>query len=278
MRLRVLVTVVVAASLAAVLGGYASRARATSRPQAAPAAAKPAGYKVVSGPTVSVPLGANVTLKATCPANLVAVGGGELDSSKSTVVMLAGSYPSGQTWVSTLHNGSAATIKAHARAVCITIPAKFKVVNTSWTNLPMSQTEGEADCPAGTFVIGGGVKAGNTSQQAVNSSYTGNGLNWLVFENNQDAVAHNMRAIAVCGKPSYTVVQSSPIASPVDAQASGTVACPAGEVPLSGGASSDSTNIFAEVNASSPTAAGWKVAMNNGTPTASDFTVYAICG
>jgi hypothetical protein len=56
------------------------------------------------------------------------------------------------------------------------------------------------------------------------------------------------------------------------------VACPAGDVPVSGVESSVSTDLCTGVNATAPTAAGWKVTMDNVTSTATDFTVYAICG
>jgi hypothetical protein len=232
---------------------------------------------VVSGATVTVAAGHGVTLKATCPADTVAVGGGELYTSKSTLVTLSGSYPSGQTWVSTVENGSGASVKAHGRATCIPKPKKFKVVNVSVSNLGHNQTEGDAACPSGTFVIGGGVKSSSTLQQAVNSSYTGNGLDWLVFENNRDTAAHGMHVYAVCGKTSDTVVQSSQVPSPGGVQASGSVACPAGEVALSGGVSSVSIDLYTDLNASAPTATGWKVTMDNVTSSATDFTVYAIC-
>lgn len=278
MRLRAVGMVVVAVSLVAVFGGSVGRAHAARGAQATPAVTKAAAYKVVSGPTVTVAAGKGATLKATCPTGTVAVGGGELDSSKSTLVTLSGSYPSGQTWISTVQNGGGASIKAHARAVCIPKPAKFKVVNVSVSNPAQHQTEGEADCPSGKFAIGGGVKTSSTAQQAVNSTYTGNGLNWLVFENNRDQTAHGMHVYAICAKTDFTVVQSSPVTNPGGVPASGSVSCPPGDVPVSGGVASVSTDLYADVNATAPTAGGWRVTMDNVTSAPTNFTVYAICG
>jgi hypothetical protein len=273
--------VVVVVSLTAALGSFAGVAAAMNRGPAVHSvtAANPKGYKVVTGATTTVkgsPKG--VTVNVTCPAKTVAVGGGEVDNSGLTLDALSGSYPSGAKWIATFGKGSSQTITVHAEAVCITKPAGFKVVTKTVSNTAQSQTEGIASCPSGLVAIGGGVKTTSTLQQALNSSETGNGSNWVVYENNRDLTAHNYQVFVVCAKQpaGYTITSSSPFPNPGAVQATGDVTCPSG-VPLSGGAESSSSDLYTDINESRPVTGGWGVTMNNVSSTPTTFTVQVIC-
>jgi hypothetical protein len=77
----------------------------------------------------------------------------------------------------------------------------------------------------------------------------------------------------------YVVVHSASISAAVDSQSHGVVACPAGTVPLGGGANVRSTSFKAGMAESYPVGTeGWAAYVNNGTGAAFSFTVWAVCG
>jgi hypothetical protein len=278
MRLRLVLSAV---ALVVVLGAFVGSAAAARRALVvrAVSAANPKGYEVVTGATKTAQGGPKaVTVNVTCPASTVAVGGGESNNSGLTLDSLSGSYPSGAKWIATVGKGSSQKITVHAQAVCITKPAGFRVVTKTVSNSAQSQTEGIASCPSGLVAIGGGVKTTSALQQALNSDETGNGSNWVVYENNRDLTAHNYQVFVVCAKKpaGYTITTSSPWPSPGSTQVSGDVACPSG-VPLSGGALSNSSDLYADMNTSESFTGGWEVDMNNVSSTPTTFTVQVIC-
>src|SRR5262249_18679833 len=66
-------------------------------------------------------------------------------------------------------------------------------------------------------------------------------------------------------------------ASPAGVQAHGSAACPGVTVPVGGGAFHTSTSTNANINSSYPGPSGWAVDVNNASPNAAAFTVYAVC-
>jgi hypothetical protein len=79
--------------------------------------------------------------------------------------------------------------------------------------------------------------------------------------------------------PGYVLVHSASISASIDSQSHGNVGCPAGTVPLGGGANVRSTDFRADIANSYPVGTeGWAVDINNGTGTAFSFTVWAVCG
>jgi hypothetical protein len=241
--------------------------------------AKPKGYEVVTSGASVVTAGSTATVEATCPANRVVVGGGEDNSSGSTLADLSASYPSGRSWVSTFDNGGTATVTASAKAICIKKPAGFKIVKGPVTNAQQVQTEGLKVCPAGLVVLGGGAKTTDTVDQALNTSVpSANGSEWVVFVNNRAAVPHNFTVFAICADSpaGYVVEGSSVFPSPGSVQEPGDVVCPSG-VPLSGGAFSGSSDLYTDINQSEPDPAGWQVTMDNVMSNATSFSVWAVC-
>ena len=74
------------------------------------------------------------------------------------------------------------------------------------------------------------------------------------------------------------VVVSPPLLSLAGAQTRGTATCPAGTVPLGGGAFSTSSNVAVNLNSSFPSATGWVADVNNATAVGSAFDVRVVCG
>jgi hypothetical protein len=75
----------------------------------------------------------------------------------------------------------------------------------------------------------------------------------------------------------YVQVTSGAFTALAGHQTRGTVACPAGTVPLAGGEVVTSFDLHANVNSSFPQAGGWAVDVNNGSGADTTFTVYATC-
>jgi hypothetical protein len=79
--------------------------------------------------------------------------------------------------------------------------------------------------------------------------------------------------------PGYVLAHSASISASIDSQSHGVVACPAGTVPLGGGANVRSTSFQAELADSYPVGTeGWAADVNNGTGAAFTFTVWVVCG
>jgi hypothetical protein len=82
-------------------------------------------------------------------------------------------------------------------------------------------------------------------------------------------------------KPADYSIATATFALPPDTQTPGSVICPVKKgvqtVPLSGGGLIDTSALTANINSSFPTKTGWDITANNGSPDASEFTVYAVC-
>jgi hypothetical protein len=75
----------------------------------------------------------------------------------------------------------------------------------------------------------------------------------------------------------YSVASSGGLTAPPGAQSHGQASCPPGTVPLGGGAAINSSSTAAGLNSSYPTLGGWAADVNNGSGSATYFTVYAVC-
>jgi hypothetical protein len=88
-------------------------------------------------------------------------------------------------------------------------------------------------------------------------------------------------AAPTVAKPAGYSIASATFALPPDTQTPGSVVCPVKKgvqtVPLSGGGLIDTSALTANINSSFPTKTGWDITANNGSPAASEFTVYAVC-
>jgi hypothetical protein len=83
-------------------------------------------------------------------------------------------------------------------------------------------------------------------------------------------------------KPKGYKIVSATYSAPAGQQTRGTVTCPVTStgvtrVPLSGGVVIGSSDVAANINASDPSGTEWVSYVNNGTASATLFTVYAVC-
>lgn len=85
-------------------------------------------------------------------------------------------------------------------------------------------------------------------------------------------------AAAVAKVAGYKVVNSGSLAAPATHQTHGSVICPSGKTVLGGGVFVSSGSTSVNVNSSYPTNNGWAADINNGSGSATTFTVYAVCG
>ena len=273
---RAATAVVAGLVVAGVAGGALTHTQRAAAAPKAPAAL-PKGYKIVVGPAVTVPAGTSKTFKASCAAGSVAVGGGEENTSNTALVSMSSSYPTGQSWTTAVANAGSAKYTFHAYAICITKPALFVVKKVAVTNPPQSQTEGIAACPSGHALLGGGVQSGAIGKEAINGT-TPLGSKWRAFVNNRDTIGYLIHVYAVCGKSpaGRKIFTSSTIPNPGSSFTFGTEGCP-GKVPLSGGALSNSSDLYTDINESAPITNGWDIWMDNVMSNATSFTVSEIC-
>jgi hypothetical protein len=201
-------------------------------------------------------------------------------STTSTSVAVGSSFPSTTGWVGTLNNVSGATTTFDVVAVCARAPRLYQVVLIApLTARANSQAGGTATCPAGTVVLGGGSIA-NTSSVAVNINSTlPSGKSWHVDLNNNTVPDTTFDVLAICGKRprGYAIVAGSTVTNPAFEQTIATVTCPAGTVPLSGGAFSASSSPAVNLDSSTPTSNGWDVFENNGRTGDTTLTAVAVC-
>jgi hypothetical protein len=287
MRFRLL-RATTAALLVAGLMAASSAAAKTYQPvsRGLLSAVPPPGYTVVGGTAHSLASGGTLAVRVACPAGTVPVGGGAVNDSSSTLVDLTGSYPVAKThsWVSRAYNGSVAPAPFAAFAICMTKPAKYKIVKAVTTSIAPLTGAGifGAACPTGTVVLGGGVKDGSDRYEAIESSYPSPGSPnnyWYIVENNRDPLhSHPATSYSVCGKApvGYQLVESSLLDNPPGTQSLGVAACPTG-VALSGGAYSDAPDLYVDINTSWPETGGWTAYMNNATSTDYQFYTWAVC-
>jgi hypothetical protein len=79
--------------------------------------------------------------------------------------------------------------------------------------------------------------------------------------------------------PGYVLANSASISASVDSQTHGAVACPAGTVPLGGGANVRSTHFQDDMADSYPVGTeGWAADVNDNSGAAFSFTVWVVCG
>jgi hypothetical protein len=164
------------------------------------------------------------------------------------------------------------------------LPIPGYVVETSQliTAPDGTQTPGSVNCPLGKVPLGGGVVVTSTSIFAnVNSSFPSS-TGWSADVNNATGSDTTFEVIAVCAKPPrhYSIQQSNLVDNPANTQSVAVALCPAGSLPLGGGAVSTSANLFVNVNTTQPFGNQWKIFENNASTPDIDASVVAIaiCG
>ena len=164
-----------------------------------------------------------------------------------------------------------------------TAPKGYTIVNSGELSNPAeSESDGQATCPAGTVVWGGGVTDSGGLEETINSSWPINTTSWYVYiENSSTTTDDTFVVYAVCAKkPSKYVIDSSSTDSPAGGSVTNNdVGCPAKTVELGGGAYSNDAGADFTIHSMVPYANEWYSWMNNSSSGADDtVNVYAICG
>jgi hypothetical protein len=160
--------------------------------------------------------------------------------------------------------------------------ARYIVKNKSGISLPDNDgTFGEATCPSGTVVLGGGayIDSGSVAT-GINASFPLNTRTWEAVANNFSGAATTFNVYAVCGdRPTgYQQLVGGTVSDPAGDQITATQSCPGGDVLLSGGALDFDPGFSVGMTSSYPsTSATWTAAVSNFSGKASDFWVVAVC-
>jgi hypothetical protein len=177
-----------------------------------------------------------------------------------------------------------AKLGASADLAAATGIAGYTIVNSGTLSSPAgAQVHGQATCPVGRFLVGGGAAIASLATGAnVNDSYPVSGT-WEADVNNATSSDTTFTVYAICAKQphAYTIAQATGFDNPPDLQAGGTVACPATLVPTGGGVYSTSLLTSVNVNSTYPLAThpgkGWHVDENNGSGLDFQFNVQTVC-
>ncbi len=290
-RMRIL-GVVTALGVSAVAGAsVASTVHAAVGKGAAPAAlatpSKPSGYKVVISSLIAAAAGQQTHGSVACPTTKRGVqteptGGGAVISGTDTNMNINSSYPFGTAWDVDVNNASANNGSFDVYAVC-SLPTKgYTVATASFAGSAGMQSHGDATCPSGTKVLGGGAfsSSGNTSDN-INSSYPSDASNWVVDMNNASGANSGFNVYAVCSKypakTGYQIVYSASVTNAPQAQTLATATCPSGTVPLGGGGLSSSISTNVSLNSTLPNGTSWSSYEDNNSTNNETITASAIC-
>lgn len=136
---------------------------------------------------------------------------------------------------------------AGAQPLRATAPAGYQIVPAHFSAPPGTfDSDGQAVCPAGPVIWGGGT--GNDFQNGtINTSVFVGRTGWEARVNNNAGSTESFEVDAICAKkPKQYTFASHQVDDPAGAQAHGSATCPTGTVLLSGSAQSDgdTTNVY----------------------------------
>jgi hypothetical protein len=162
-------------------------------------AKRPAGYTVVQGTTQLLPPLLQAGAVATCPTGTKPLGGGGFTSSGNTSVNLNSSGPQGQSWVIEEGNGTLDDWTLTAVAVCGKANGYRVVKGPTFSSLANSIGGSNANCPAPTVVVGGGVFAASSETAiSVAATFPGSCVEWDSAVSNNTPAAVTAVTEAVC--------------------------------------------------------------------------------
>jgi hypothetical protein len=295
---RVLATAGATALLVAVLSvgdnAYGSPAR-SSTPDATRLAPRLKAYSVVESPSDFIAHVDQQTVgTVACPSGTIAYGGGE-DAAGGVGMNLNSSYPVQLTisplvwgWEVKVNNATAAIQFFHVYAVCAHAPKTFTVSQAPVSNPASAVTFASADCPSGTFTLGGGAASSSTSVSVnmaasfpfgVLATKTDPGA-WQVFENNASSSAASIDAYAICGKKlrGLKSVNGTPVTLPAGPSTARAIAqCPGMSKPTSGGVVVDSGGLGENMEATLPVGKQWQSYENNTQPASDTMRPSVLC-
>jgi hypothetical protein len=154
------------------------------------------------------------------------------------------------------------------------------VTSDSFIARANAQTRASVACPRGRVPLGGGAFiAGSNLAIGFASSFPVNQL-WIVDVSNPTAGATTFRIRVVCASKPKLYSLSTSVFAPLRAGtvASAFAACPAGSLPLGGGADTSATLPLVDLIASQPTGQSWRVDELNGTGVDASVASFTTCG
>ena len=166
-------------------------------------ATKLTGYLQQKSAAVKNPAGAQSGAGYLCPKGDQLLGGGELSSSRSTLVNLDSSWPAGTSgWYVYVNNGSTAAATFNVFHVCAKLNVSathYELVSgTPRSNPSGAQTEAEVFCPGGLSTIGGGLVTSSLSiDSTLNTTFPFAG-GWGGDENNFSGASATLTAYVLC--------------------------------------------------------------------------------
>ena len=163
-------------------------------------ARQPAGY-TTTFTTVDNPPGTKSVAIAVCPTGTRLLSGGTLSTADTVDVQLLGAWPPGkQRFKSVMWNGSATGHQLTTFAVCGHKPAGYTITSATGSDTGGPDTlVGGAQCPAGTSIIGGGIRV-RSPRPAVTlgASLDEPDTQWLSEVVNLDPAPATVTIYAIC--------------------------------------------------------------------------------
>jgi hypothetical protein len=236
-----------------------------------------AGYTQVVSPTFLAPPGTQTEGTVSCPAGTVPLGGGTGIHPVGTGAHITSSFPSPNGWVTKVST-SLADVVFDVHVVCARQPRQYAVVTDSGTVRSGAQGGVEAVCPVGTRSLGGGVQstAGDATAHLAASIPTGHG--WLVSEDNGSPAAIQVTAYAICGRArGSTLVSGTPTQLRGRETTLVSASCPAGTMPLGGGASSSAQTLDMALDETAADGGDWDTVFRNDSRRSFQGTVRVVC-
>jgi hypothetical protein len=266
--------------LAGVCGLTAASVMADAGQAASGVAAKaPRGYTVVTSPVFGTTPPGRTHGEVTCPTGLVPLGGGVVIQSTRVDVNVNSSFPLANGWAAEVTNNSPFAFSFAVLAVCALQPNHYAIVRGPATpNNAGTQVTAFATCPAGAQPLGGGAASGSPSVFANMHATAPDGSSWEAVMNNGSAPDTTVTAFAVCGTlGGYAVVGGSQGSAPQGSETPFFAACPAGKVPISGGAVTSSQDIAVNAGSMFPIGSGFEFSMNNEVGNTAIVGAVAVC-
>lgn len=222
-----------------------------------------------------IPANATMAAIAKCPSGTVVTGGGFSVASDVRIYTQA-MIENG--WTAVAKNTVGSLRKLTVYAICLTLPSvSTTMVSASAAAPGGGQATAKAECPAGSYVTGGGFTGmPDLSLWTRISGQKGNA--WEVVAVNSSGSSHSFNAYAVCisGAP----VTTTAVNAQKDVNPGGNelveVACPGGQVITGGGWSIDND---LSVYFAGPSSGYWRIYVkNNGSHTRNAHAVATCLG
>jgi hypothetical protein len=277
----------VCSALVCLTVAWAAPAAAARSGLAAPATAKPAGYKIVSA-DFSAPAGLDTSGSVACPkvkgAQTVPLSGGVLNDGTSLETSVNSSWPTAKGWSARVSNASAAANGFTVYAVCAKKMTGYVQQESAAVSNPVDSQNGAGyKCPKGDALLGGGAQSTSHSTLVnLDSSWPAGTSIWYVYMNNASTTPASFHVYHTCAKlnvpaTSYQLVAGTPVVSTAGTQSGASVFCPGGLSSIGGGLLTASLSIDVTLNTTFPFAGGWGGDENNASGANTTVTAYVLC-